>query len=52
LITEKYAEITLKDVKTYAQEYQNEGMRRAQNAEILLQCLKASISKAVYSRIS
>ena len=52
LITEKYAELTLKDVKTYAQEYQNEGMRRAQNAEMLLQCLKASISKAVYSRIS
>ena len=52
LITEKYAEITLKDVKAHAQEYQNEGMRRAQNAEMLLQCLKASISKAVYSRIS
>jgi hypothetical protein len=51
LLTENYAEISLNEVKAHAQEYQNEGRRRAQNAEMLLQCLKASISKTVYSRV-
>ena len=51
LLTENYAERSLREVRAHAQEYQNEGMRRAQNAEMLLQCLKASISKTVYSRI-
>ena len=51
LLTEHYADISLKEIKAHAQEYQNEGRRRAQNAEMLLQCIKASISKAVYSRV-
>jgi hypothetical protein len=51
LLTENYAERSLREVRAHAQEYQNEGRRRAQNAEMLLQCLKASISKTVYSRI-
>jgi hypothetical protein len=51
LLTENYAESFLREVRAHAQEYQNEGRRRAQNAEMLLQCLKASICKTVYSRI-
>jgi hypothetical protein len=51
LLTEHYADISLKEIKAHAQEYQNEGRRRAQNAEMLLQCIKASISKAVYFRV-
>jgi hypothetical protein len=39
LLTEHYADISLKEIKAHAQEYQNEGRRRAQNAEMLLQCI-------------
>lgn len=49
LLTDRYADIERR--QEYAQEYQDEGRRCAQNEEMLLQCLKASISKAVYSRI-
>jgi hypothetical protein len=52
LLTQHYAEITPAEVRAHAQTYQNEGRRKAQNAEMLLQCLKASITKTVYSRIS
>jgi len=52
LLTQHYAEITTAEVRAHAQAYQNEGRRRAQNAEMLMQCLKASITKTVYSRIS
>jgi len=51
LLTQHYCEITPAEVRAHAQAYQNEGSRRAQNAEMLMQ-LKASISKTVYSRIS
>jgi hypothetical protein len=51
LLTTNYADISLKEVKAHAQEYQNEARRRAQNAEMLLQCLKSSITKAVYARL-
>ena len=51
-LTQHYAEITPAEVRAHAQTYQNEGRRRAQNAEMLMQCLKASITKTVYSRIS
>ncbi len=43
LLTEHYADISLKEIKAHAQEYQNEGRQRAQNSEMLLQCIKASI---------
>jgi len=52
LLTRHYAEITPAEVRAHAQIYQNEGRRKAQNAEMLMQCLKASITKTVYSRIS
>jgi hypothetical protein len=51
LLTTNYADMSLKEVKAHAQEYQNEARRRAQNSEMLLQCLKSSISKTVYARL-
>jgi hypothetical protein len=51
LLTQHYAEITPAAVRAHAQTYQNEGGRRARNAEMLMQCLKASITVTVYSRI-
>jgi hypothetical protein len=50
MLTEYYAELSLNEVKAHAQEYQDEGERRVLNAEMLLQCLKASISETAYSR--
>ena len=52
LLTQHYAEITTAEVRAHAQAYQNEGRKKAQNAVMLMQCLKASITKTVYSRIS
>jgi hypothetical protein len=52
LLTQHYAEITPAEVRAHAQTYQNEGRRKAQNVEMLMQCLKASITKTVYSRLS
>jgi hypothetical protein len=43
--------MSLKEVKAHAQENQNEARRRAQNAEMLLQCVESSISKDVYARL-
>jgi len=51
LLTQNYAEVTLKDVRAHAQTYQNEARRKVQNAEMLMQCLKASIAKPVYARV-
>ena len=51
LLTEYYAALSLKEVREHAQGYQDEGKRRSQNAEMLLQCLKASITKEVYARV-
>jgi hypothetical protein len=39
------------DVRRHAQVYQNEARRGAQNAEQLLLCLQASISRSVYNRV-
>jgi len=52
LLTQHYAEITPAEVRAHVQAYQNEGRRKALNAEMLMQCLKASITKTVNSRIS
>jgi hypothetical protein len=51
LLRINYADISLKEVQAHAQEYQHEARRRAENAEMLLQCLKSSISKEVYARL-
>jgi hypothetical protein len=51
LLTQHYTEITMEDVRAHAQVYQDRASREAQNAEMLTQCLKASISRAVYNKV-
>jgi len=41
----------MEEVRLHAQTYQNRGTRDAQNAEMLIQCLKASISRTVYNKV-
>jgi len=50
LLTQHYTEITMEDVRAHAQLYQDRASREAQNAEMLLQCLKASISELCMTR--
>jgi hypothetical protein len=47
LLTQHSTEETMEDVKAHAQIYQDKASREAQNAEMLIQCLKASISRTV-----
>jgi hypothetical protein len=51
LLTQHYTEITMEDVRAHTQVYQDRASRDAQNAEMLIQCLKASISRAVYNKV-
>jgi hypothetical protein len=51
VLTKSYADITIDEVRRHAQIYQNEARRGAQNAEQLLLCLQASISRSVYNRV-
>jgi len=41
----------MEDVRAHAQEYQDRGKREAQNAEMLITCLKASITREVYNKV-
>jgi len=51
LLTQHFTELTMEDVKARAQVYQDKASREAQNAEMLIQCLKASISRTVYNKV-
>jgi hypothetical protein len=51
LLTQHFTELTMKEVRAHAQAYQDRSSREAQNAEMLIQCLKASISKPVYNKV-
>jgi N-acetyl-gamma-glutamylphosphate reductase len=51
LLTHQFTEITLKDVRTKAQAYQDKEKREAQNAEMLITCLKASITRELYNKV-
>ncbi len=51
LLTQHYAEITPAEVRAHAQAYQNEGRRKAQNAEMLMQCLVSSHSPALNTKM-
>jgi hypothetical protein len=42
---------TLEEVRAHAQKYQDKASREAQNSEMLIQCLKASITRTVYNKI-
>jgi len=41
----------MKEVRAHAQAYQDRSSREAQNSEMLIQCLKASITRMVYNKI-
>jgi hypothetical protein len=51
LLTQNFTKITMEDVRAYAQAYQDRRSREAQNSEILIQCLKASITRTVYNKV-
>jgi len=51
LLTQHFTELTMEEVRAHAQIYQDRSSREAQNAEMLIQCLKASISKPVYNKV-
>ena len=51
LLTQQFAEITMDEVRAHAQLYQDRGTRDTQNAEMLIQCLKASITRSVYNKV-
>jgi hypothetical protein len=39
------------EVRAHAQKYQDKSSREAQNSEMLIQCLKASITRTVYNKV-
>ena len=51
LLTQHFTELTMEEVRSHVQAYQDGSSREAQNAEMLIQCLKASISKPVFNKI-
>ena len=51
LLTQQFTEITMEEVRAHAQRYQDKASREAQNSEMLIQCLKASITRTVYNKI-
>ena len=51
LLTQQFADLSMDEVRTHAQIYQNKSSREAQNSEMLIHCLKASISRTVYNKV-
>jgi hypothetical protein len=51
LLTQHFTELTMEEVRAHVQAYQDRNSREAQNAEMLIQCLKSSISKPVYNKV-
>jgi hypothetical protein len=51
-LTQNFTKITMEEVRAHAQAYQQDrSSREAQNSEMLIQCLKASITRTVYNKI-
>jgi len=50
-LTQNFTKITMEEVRAHAQVYQDRSMREAQNSEMLIQCLKVSITRTVYNKI-
>ena len=51
LLTQQFAELTMEEVVAHAQTYQDKASREAQNAQMLITCLKASITRSVYNKV-
>jgi hypothetical protein len=50
-LTQNFTKITMEEVKAHVQAYQDRSSREAQNSDMLIQCLKASITRTVYNKI-
>jgi hypothetical protein len=50
-LTQNFTKITMEEVRAHAQVYQDRSLREAQNSEMLIQCLEASITGTVYNKI-
>jgi hypothetical protein len=50
-LTQNFTKITMEKVRAHAQAYQDRNSREAQNSEMLIQCLKASITRTVNNKI-
>jgi hypothetical protein len=50
-LTQNFTKITMEEVRAHAQAYQDRSSREAQNSEMLIQCLKTSITRTVYNKI-
>jgi len=50
-VIQSFTKITMEEVTAHAQAYQDRILREAQNSEMLIQCLKASITRTVYNKI-
>jgi hypothetical protein len=48
-LTQNFTKITMEEVRAHAQVYQDRSLREAQNSEMLIQCLKASITRTVHN---
>jgi len=48
---QNFTEITIEDVKAHAKIYQDRSTREVQNSEMLIQSLKASITRSVYNKV-
>ncbi len=51
LLTQQFADLSMDEVRAHAQAYQNRSSREAQNSEMLIHCLKESISRMVYNKV-
>jgi hypothetical protein len=51
VLTTNFSEISLGSIRVHAQLIQEEGGRAAQNSTMLLTCLKASITNAIYTKV-
>jgi hypothetical protein len=51
LLNQQFADISREEVREHAQVYQDRAARDAQKAEMLIQCLKASILRKVYNKV-
>lgn len=49
--TQQFSEINMEEVRSHAQTYQDKGRREAENADMLITFLKASITRTVQNKV-
>jgi hypothetical protein len=50
-LTQNFTKISMEEVRAHAQAYQDRSSRDAQNSEMIIQCLKASITRTAYNKV-